>query len=610
MADIKLALNNNQELGPAEILDLLKDHNIDELVNISNKYLLPGNEEERKGEKLGKAIERILNSAIFLFQVDTASLWYSCNDFETKEGQITKRIVFLDGKGAYGDGTYRTVTYANEAEKENDLNRIKTNCNISIDSLRKGNKILISNIISDENACSIRAYNYNNDDDLNDIIKTDIKTHCLSGGEDPENLRINIFENGQLKRDEYKKGLKHKDTQKNIMEDDDLGEYPNYKLYGDPTKNAEREMSGTSYVATYGIQKVAISDSLEKLQSKKKGKYDQYIYGTGKEAKAFDCVIIQPIVHEGKVIGVLKIEKRKAFSNSEPFKHGSKIFGPLLDCLAQIMPKMATVLNEKEELLKIMEYGSPGIGYAISIDQLDAHNITMNFVNEFKDWENVFNWAKEELWKFVQSIEGTKTFVYRSEPRIKTISSIVEKLIRHRSLASANRNKEDEEGVTSDNVFQVFKDIVGIRLIFRFKTDRREFCDKLVEVAKKNAEKRAWRMATMAHNQDNPRDSVENGDEKGYRAIHLWLQHEIPRRISDYYNIKKQNELVTAEIQMRTLMEDAWAQKSHPIFYKDKWRRREEAQLNFGNLFSIQGNQLYNIDEATETIKEMVRQIS
>ncbi len=497
--------------------DEIRTWGIEKLEEMISDYLLQGKSlEDRLNKKLGEATGRILDSAMALFQVDTASLWYARDDFVTKKGQTTERIVFLDGRGEY-----------QKLKDEKILNKIK--------------------------------------------------------------------------------------------KDKRLGEYPNYKLYPHSASDPTREKSGTGYVATYGTQLVTgdvIGIPLEAFQEEqgeeerkdKKGKYDEYIYG--REAKNFDYVVIQPLIFDRKVIGVLKVEKRKEYIATPPdfFKDDPLLFKKLLNCLNLIAPSMARVLHEKRDLIHVMEYGSSGFGYAITLQVLDEHNITMKFVNEFEEWKKIFNEAKKELDKFLQKVidslkeEGKDLVVYRPESRIKTISSVVEKIMRHRNL---NRD------VTPENVFWKFKDFVGIRVIFRFIEDKVEFHKRLIEKLGEQSSK--WNMADLNHlpsdEQKNPRDTEKEGDESGYRGIHVWGEWEVPEDILREAKIRTQQQRikVIGEIQLRTLMEETWAQKTHPLVYKEKWRRvKEDVRNRARRLFKKQSDALHAMDETTEEIREMI----
>lgn len=508
----------------------IKMKKVDELKNVFDSYLIPGDPDTRLEEKLGDAIKKIFLSVWHLFQVDTFSLWYARNDFTTKEGVKKNRIVFLDGVGAYAK-------------------------------------------------------------------------------------------------------LKDKETLKNIKNDEKLGEYPNYKFFPNHREDPDREKCGTSYVATYGIQIVKPNKSsggnkseekdinLNDLQATGKGKYDEYIYGTGEEAKAFDYFIIQPLIYNGEVIGVLKIEKRANYKKTpEEFKYGNPLFEKLLICLNQITPAMAQALEAKSELIRVMEYGSPGVGYAINLDELDNHNITMRLIKEYQKSQEIYNKIQKELNEFINGEiyemeiqkegefkkKGKELVMYNDKPniRIKTIQSLVEKIIRKRKEAKKQGIKELDTIVSAKNVFNIFKDLIGVRFIFRFLDYRNEFSKCLEEKLKAHE---IWKFAAFekdfltGEKQKNPRNTVDDiVDESGYRAIHIWIQRDITLADPGSPKIKK----VIIEIQMRTLMEDAWAQKAHPLIYKDKWRMEEmKNRSTVEKIFRNQSNSLASVDDTTEQIK-------
>ncbi len=421
--------------------------------------------------------------------------------------------------------------------------------------------------------------------------------------------------------------LKEEITLQKILKD--LGEYPNYKFYPSHIQDSERERSGTGFVATFGTQIITHTKSpnavpegdgisLDDIQEErgekreKKGKYDKYIYGDNEFlAKAFDYVIIQPLIYERRVIGVLKVEKRNAYTKTPDDFTKGQLLRKLLICLNQIAPYIAQVLEEKKELLHVMEYRSPGIGYSINLKDLDEHNITMRFIEKFKNYKEVFEWGKEEFTKFLDSIinnlkrEGKDLVLYKLDTRVKELRSIVEKLIRFRRLA-VEKEKKPDDVITTENVFKIFKDIVGVRLIFRFQKYRNDFCEHLLNKITGSG----WQKAKLAKDsitnkeEENPRNTVNNPDESGYRALHLWLEYDIPKE-----KFKKLQGLdkIIVEIQMRTLMEDAWAQKTHPLLYKGKWYRiKKSARDTLQFKFAEESKKLYDVDKTTEDIRDLI----
>jgi len=89
-------------------------------------------------------------------------------------------------------------------------------------------------------------------------------------------------------------------------------------------------------------------------------------------------------------------------------------------------------------------------------------------------------------------------------------------------------------------------------------------------------------------------DYVQN-DKFGYRALHTVV------RMDTSFGPAK------CEVQIRTALQDAWAVKSQALVYKLGKRDLAQLPLAVRNLLMHQSNMLYNLDQETLEIAELIR---
>lgn len=136
--------------------------------------------------------------------------------------------------------------------------------------------------------------------------------------------------------------------------------------------------------------------------------------------------------------------------------------------------------------------------------------------------------------------------IHHIESRLKSTPSILEKLMRKGLTVDIETAKAE------------LSDIAGIRVICNYVED-------------------IYRIADMLTSQDDiilvrKRDYIQSPKPNGYRSLHLIVR--VPVFLSN------KRELVTAEVQIRTIAQDFWASLEHHLRYKsttavpDELRRR------------------------------------
>jgi putative GTP pyrophosphokinase len=110
------------------------------------------------------------------------------------------------------------------------------------------------------------------------------------------------------------------------------------------------------------------------------------------------------------------------------------------------------------------------------------------------------------------------------------------------------REKANRYKIPLHNVFDRLDDLVGVRIV----CNNLEDIDKVIEAVTKSSQ---WKLIRV----DGP-EKVNHGTTKGYRGRNIVVETVV------YQGYDKVN--VLAEIQVRTLLQDAWAHLSHDDFYK------------------------------------------
>lgn len=165
--------------------------------------------------------------------------------------------------------------------------------------------------------------------------------------------------------------------------------------------------------------------------------------------------------------------------------------------------------------------------------------------------ENVISSYNESLYVFNNAMKvlNTKLNIIKSEyDREKVHSDIQSIKYRIKSLESiTNKLRDDGLDFTTESV-NTINDIVGARIVCLDTDD----VSRIVEMIKNIPSIRVI----------NEKDYIRNPKESGYRSYHMIVEIDVP--------IGNVLVPVKAEIQVRTLLMDAWSSLEHEIIYKNK----------------------------------------
>lgn len=152
--------------------------------------------------------------------------------------------------------------------------------------------------------------------------------------------------------------------------------------------------------------------------------------------------------------------------------------------------------------------------------------------------------------------------------RVKPIESIKEKMVlRHIQL---------------ENLAQDMQDIAGVRVMVQFVDD----VEEVLELIRKRKDMR------ILHE----RDYINNMKASGYRSYHVVIEYPV--------ETINGNEVILAEIQIRTLSMNFWATIEHSLNYKYKGNFPEEIKQRL----EITAKIAYQLDEEMRKIRDDIQE--
>jgi putative GTP pyrophosphokinase len=175
------------------------------------------------------------------------------------------------------------------------------------------------------------------------------------------------------------------------------------------------------------------------------------------------------------------------------------------------------------------------------------------YKNRKKMYETVLRELKEKI-AIIQSSHkrDAKLRIAYVDARLKSLPSLIRKAVRNR--------------IPAEKVFDSIYDIVGIRIVINNLRDLESLIDEIQKLPGLNILSRE-----------------EHADPAGYRAIHLKASYLLDKGGDTKYEI-------VFEMQIRSLLQDAWATLSHHDIYKNKGDLSKLAETISRNLSGILGH--------------------
>lgn len=164
---------------------------------------------------------------------------------------------------------------------------------------------------------------------------------------------------------------------------------------------------------------------------------------------------------------------------------------------------------------------------------------------EFRKHEKLFRVALDvEIAKLDFALHGLSDSIVRAEHRLKSFVSIRDNYIKHYGMP--NHEVEFEAFLESCS------DLIGLRIVTLYNADLEMVEEKITSAFGLTPASRIF----------NEQD-LRKGSEFGYRATH-W-KYEVS---DEFVQRQLANVSITSEIQIRSVLSDAWARHSHSLLYK------------------------------------------
>lgn len=206
----------------------------------------------------------------------------------------------------------------------------------------------------------------------------------------------------------------------------------------------------------------------------------------------------------------------------------------------------------------------------------------------FKDNEKQY---EKIAFTYVEELSGFEN-VHTVRYRIKDVDHLLEKIIR--------KTLEGENDITVDNYAEKITDIIGVRVLYVFKSDWKRLHE---EIKKRYADKFS----------QNPEIKLKDGDseelykgiknveiKKGiYRSIHYTLRHAS-------YDENSGSEIckVKVEIQTRSIFEEGWSEINHKLIYKKELSVDiRDKMMEISNILCVLSGECDQLGELLRTYK-------
>lgn len=180
----------------------------------------------------------------------------------------------------------------------------------------------------------------------------------------------------------------------------------------------------------------------------------------------------------------------------------------------------------------------------------------MEFVEEFKAQKEKYNSLKDRVEGLLKDLlENEAIIPHQINSRVKTEDSLTKKILKKDKYKSLNE----------------ITDIIGFRIITYLESD----VDKVEELIRKEFQ------IDLANSIDKRQQTA---NEFGYRSLHLVSQLDDSRlKLTEY---KKYSE-IKFEIQIRSILQHAWAEIEHDLGYKSKSSLPNNTKRSFNRLAAL-----------------------
>lgn len=244
-------------------------------------------------------------------------------------------------------------------------------------------------------------------------------------------------------------------------------------------------------------------------------------------------------------------------------------------------------------------------------------------------WKKIYEREYDKLFSFMKSVENICFSICRQHGisfsyisgRVKSFDSVYNKIF-FRSNEKTNganlyRDAIDEPHFHYHRIFEVIKDLAGVRVVLLFESDLRKIRNIFAKIAHDGEigstdlilkDEKFYEKSMDDPDQTVPPELKEK--KWGYRSLHLTVKPGLDRlKLAEFRNLRD----VQCEVQFRTVLAHAWADVNHDLEYKNREVYREifpEKQDFLKDDFVGLSRNLYDNDQLLNKIKELSDEVS
>jgi ppGpp synthetase/RelA/SpoT-type nucleotidyltranferase len=159
-----------------------------------------------------------------------------------------------------------------------------------------------------------------------------------------------------------------------------------------------------------------------------------------------------------------------------------------------------------------------------------------SIIKEYNQQKELYRDYGQAVKNLLESLLSGGQYKYQLSDRLKSLQSLKEKIERKRQTGKIYKHLKDIE------------DIMGLRIVFYTEADKKKFMTDLRRAL--GAKLRVEETAKVS----------------GYRSTHVIVSFDRDRtRLTEYKRFRN----LKCEVQMTLILNHAWAEVEHDIFYKD-----------------------------------------
>ncbi|MCX6074398.1 MAG: hypothetical protein NTY39_08775 [Campylobacterales bacterium] len=225
------------------------------------------------------------------------------------------------------------------------------------------------------------------------------------------------------------------------------------------------------------------------------------------------------------------------------------------------------------------------------IEEIGEINVTEKidaFEKEYELKKDFYIKSAKTLKNLVVNLIGQKFEKSNVVYRIKDKTSCIDKI--DRKYTKIIQNYSDK------NITDLLTDLIGVRIVCMYESEIQQIAELLepeFEIIDKT---------------DKTKELLENDNAFGYKGLHLDLKlNKIRSDLSEYSAYKD----LRFEIQIRTIIQNAWSELDHQIKYKKHIPKELGRRINrLAALFEIADTEFESIDNVSKELQNKANQIS